>query len=64
MFRLPERGFSLQELERDILRAALERNRWNQVRTARYLGMTRNTLIYRMRKFGLKKVRVEERLSS
>ena len=62
MFRLPEKGFSLQELERDILLAALERNRWNQVRTARYLGITRNTLIYRMRKFGLK--RVEGRTSS
>lgn len=59
MFRLPEKGFSLQELERDILLAALERNRWNQVRTARYLGITRNTLIYRMRKFGLRRIRGE-----
>ena len=59
MFRLPEKDFSLQELERDILLAALERNRWNQVRTARYLGITRNTLIYRMRKFGLRRIRGE-----
>ena len=61
MFRLPEKGFSLQELERDILLAALERNRWNQVRTARYLGITRNTLIYRMRKFGLRRLKGEGR---
>ena len=61
MFRLPEKGFSLQELERDILLAALERKRWNQVRTARYLGITRNTLIYRMRKFGLRRIRGGEK---
>ncbi len=52
---LPEAGFSLDELERQILLAALEKNDWNQSRTARYMGLTRNTLIYRMKKFGLKR---------
>jgi two-component system NtrC family response regulator len=52
--QLPDSGFSLQEFEGELIRLALERNDWNQSQTARYLGMTRNTLIYRMQKFGLK----------
>lgn len=51
---LPEEGFSLEELERDILAAALERHGGNQSKTARYLGISRNTLLYRMQKFQLK----------
>lgn len=51
---LPEKGFSLEELERDILQTALEMHQWNQTRAAQYLQITRNTLIYRMQKFGLK----------
>lgn len=53
--QLPDAGFSLEALERDILLAALKRHDWNQSRAARYLGITRNTLIYRMQKFDLKK---------
>jgi two-component system NtrC family response regulator len=52
--QLPEEGFRLQEIERDILQAALERHRWNQTRSAQYLGITRNTLIYRMQKYNLR----------
>jgi DNA-binding NtrC family response regulator len=51
---LPEEDFSLEEVERDILLAALERHNWNQTRAARYLGMTRNTLIYRMQKYNIR----------
>ncbi|MGW8179394.1 MAG: helix-turn-helix domain-containing protein, partial [bacterium] len=53
--QLPEAGFSFNQFEKDILLAALERNNWNQSRTARYMGLTRNTLIYRMKKFGLRR---------
>lgn len=53
---LPEEGFSLEELEKNLLVAALEKHDWNQTRTARYLGMTRNTIIYRMQKYGLRTV--------
>jgi transcriptional regulator with PAS, ATPase and Fis domain len=52
--QLPEEPFSLEELERDILVAALEKNGWNQTHAARYLGITRNTLIYRMQKYNLR----------
>ncbi|GAB4249550.1 MAG: sigma-54 dependent transcriptional regulator [Acidobacteriota bacterium] len=51
---LPEGGFSLEDLERDILRAALEMHEWNQTKTAKYLRITRNTLIYRMQKYRLR----------
>jgi two-component system NtrC family response regulator len=51
---LPEGGLSLEELERDLLAAALEKHGWNQSRAARYLGITRNTLIYRMQKYELR----------
>lgn len=50
---LPDGGIDLEEVEKEIIKQALERNEWNQTRTARYLNITRNTLIYRMQKFGL-----------
>ena len=52
--QLPENGFRLEEVERDILLAALEKNGWNQTRAAQYLGITRNTLIYRMQKYNIR----------
>ncbi len=52
--QLPEDDFSLEELERDILVAALQRHNWNQTHAARYLGITRNTLIYRMQKYQIR----------
>lgn len=52
---LPAEGFSLDQLERDIIKNALVQNDWNQTQTAKYLGITRNTLIYRMQKFNLRK---------
>lgn len=54
LIHMPEEGFSLEELERDILKTALDMHDWNQTHTAEYLQITRNTLIYRMQKFGLK----------
>ncbi len=53
IIHLPQSGFSLEDLERDLLRAALEMNDWNQTQAARYLGLSRSTLIYRMQKYGL-----------
>jgi len=53
-FQLPEQGFSLEQLEQDILFGALHKNGWNQSQTARYLGISRNTLIYRMQKYHLR----------
>jgi transcriptional regulator with PAS, ATPase and Fis domain len=50
---LPSKGVSLREIEKELFREALKRNNWNRSRAARYLGVTRDTLNYRMRKFGL-----------
>jgi two-component system NtrC family response regulator len=54
---LPSKGVSLSEIEKELFREALKRNNWNRSRAARYLGVTRDTLNYRMRKFGLDRVR-------
>ena len=45
---------SLLETERRLLLNALERNRWNVTQAARALGISRDTLRYRIDKFGLK----------
>jgi DNA-binding NtrC family response regulator len=45
---------SLPEAERRLLLNALERNRWNVTQAARALGISRDTLRYRIDKFGLK----------
>jgi DNA-binding NtrC family response regulator len=50
----------LEEAERLLIARALERMDGNQLRTARLLGITRNTLRSRMEKFGLKtRIKVE-----
>ena len=51
-FELPADSISLDEVEREIIRYALEMHNGNQSQTARYLGITRSALIYRMEKFG------------
>ncbi|GAB4237859.1 MAG: sigma-54 dependent transcriptional regulator [Acidobacteriota bacterium] len=51
---LPDEPISLEEIERELLLAALVKHGWNQTRAARYLGITRNTLVYRMQKFGIR----------
>ena len=53
LFTLPEAGIDLEEIEKEIIRQALDKNDWNQTHTAKYLNITRNTLIYRMQKFNL-----------
>jgi len=53
-FRLPEQGLSLEALEIDLIRQALEREDGNQTRAAKQLGLTRNTLLYRMQKYDLR----------
>ena len=52
-FALPEEGVSLEEVEKELIVAALEKHNWNQSRAAAYLNITRSTLLYRMDKHGL-----------
>lgn len=51
---LPPEGISLESIERELIIKALERSQWNQTRAARYLDLSRKTLIYRMEKYGIK----------
>ena len=49
---VPE-GMSLNDAERAMLVRALEKANWNQSRAARALSITRDTLRYKMKKYGL-----------
>lgn len=51
--KLPDEGIDLEQIEKEILLQALERHSWNQSQAARYLNISRKTLIYRMEKFAL-----------
>jgi len=51
IINLPDEGYSLEQLEREIVVQALERNGWNQTAAARFLRIPRHTLIYRMEKY-------------
>ena len=51
-FRLPPSGIVLEDLERDLILQALEMTQGNQTRAAEALGLTRDALRYRMKKFG------------
>jgi PAS domain S-box-containing protein len=48
-----EAGISLEENERMLLKSALEKTGGNQTQAANILGITRDTLRYRMKKFSL-----------
>lgn len=52
-FRLPADGVILDELNKDLIRQALEITGGNQVRAAKLLGLTRGTLRYRLDKYGI-----------
>ena len=53
LMELPESGVDLEEIEREIVLRALERNGWNQTAASKYLNVTRSVLISRMQKYGL-----------
>lgn len=50
---LPAQGIAFEDLEKAILRAALERTGGNVMQASEYLQMSRDTLRYRIRKFQL-----------
>ncbi len=50
---LPPGGIVLEDVERGLIEEALRRSAGNQSSAARFLGISRQTLIYRMKKFGL-----------
>jgi two-component system response regulator AtoC len=49
--RIPPGGIDMGEVEKELIRQALEMAEGNQSRAARLLGLSRDTLRYRMQKF-------------
>ena len=47
-------GMALDDMDRYIIKTALEQRNYNVTATARALGTTRETLRYRIQKYGLK----------
>jgi DNA-binding NtrC family response regulator len=52
-FRLPSNGIQLETLERDAISQALDMTGGNKSQAARLLGITRDTLLYRLKKYAL-----------
>ncbi len=49
---IPPEGISIEEVERDLIKQALDMASNNQTKAAKLLHLTRDTLRYRMKKFG------------
>ena len=58
---LPPAGADLEAIERDLVVQALERAGWNQTRAATLLGLNRDQIRYRIKKFALAKQTASER---
>jgi DNA-binding NtrC family response regulator len=52
-FEIPESGFSLDEFERILLARAMKQTRYNVSKAARLLGLSRETMRYRIKKHEL-----------
>ncbi|MDO8845541.1 MAG: sigma-54 dependent transcriptional regulator [Methylicorpusculum sp.] len=52
-FTLPATGIKLEDLELDLIHQALSRTNGNRSKSARLLGISRDTLLYRIQKHGL-----------
>lgn len=53
VINLPEDGYSLEQLEREVVVESLERTEWNQTAAAKFLRIPRHTLLYRIEKYGI-----------
>jgi len=57
---LPPQGVSLEAIEKELIVKALERCGWNQTQAARYLDISRKTLIYRMERHGIRRQHAQQ----
>ncbi|MGN7610751.1 sigma-54 interaction domain-containing protein [Magnetococcales bacterium HHB-1] len=53
IFSLPEKGLNLAQWEEGMIIQALDRSKGNKSRAARLLGLTRDTLLYRIKKYAI-----------
>ncbi|MDD2734708.1 MAG: sigma-54 dependent transcriptional regulator [Desulfuromonadaceae bacterium] len=51
-FRLPPEGIDIEEVEKELIRQALEVSEWNQSKAAKKLSLGIDAFRYRMKKFG------------
>ncbi|GLI38584.1 sigma-54 dependent transcriptional regulator [Geobacter hydrogenophilus] len=51
-FKLPPEGIDIEEVEKELIRQALEISDWNQSKAARKLNLGIDAFRYRMKKFG------------
>lgn len=51
-FRLPPEGVDIEEVEKELIRQALDITEWNQSKAARKLNLGIDAFRYRMKKFG------------
>ena len=52
-FKLPEAGIHLENLEVELIQQALDSSGGNKSKAARLLGLTRDTFLYRLRKYAI-----------
>ena len=52
-FSLPETGIKLESVEVDLMLQALDKSSGNKSRAARLLGLTRDTFLYRLKKYSI-----------
>ena len=50
---LPPEGYSLEQLEREVVVEALKRTNWNKSAAAAFLKIPRHVLLYRLEKYGI-----------
>ncbi len=50
--KLPSGGLDIEKVEKELIRQALDTTRGNQTKAAKLLNLSRDTLRYRMQKFG------------
>ena len=53
-FAIPDEGMSLEQLERDLIEAALKKTNWSIKKASELLGLSYKTLQYRIQKYHLK----------
>jgi DNA-binding NtrC family response regulator len=54
-FRLPPEGIDIEEVEKELIRQALDKSDWNQSKAAKKLKLGIDAFRYRMKKFGFLK---------
>jgi two-component system response regulator AtoC len=52
LLTLPPQGLSLDDLEKDLIRQALERTNYNKTQAAKLLGLSYDAFRYQVKKFG------------